>query len=476
MRLRTRLALAGAVVVALSLVAIFLIVPNFVFQDPAEEISRDTPAVNPLMIPPLTSGVLEGGVVRFALSIGADSHEFYHGVDTPTYSYNGLGALGPTLEVNSGDSVAIDVTNNLSEVTTTHWHGGDVPAAADGGPHTTVAPGETWQARFDVIQPAATLWYHPHRKDITAEHVYRGAAGLLLVRDDNPNATTLPSEYGVDDIPVILQDRNFTSDGRLDFAIDDAGRGRHMQTLTVNATIDPFVEVPTGLVRLRLLNGSQARVYELSIADATMFKIASDGGYLRAPVELDTLWLAPGDRAEIVVEVGSNPVQLVDANFDRVLELRPNGDDSADTSLPAQLATIEPITDADITVDRTFVFEEVDDGWGINGTKMDINSVNEVIRFGDTERWTITVTNGQHVFHVHQTQFQILSINGEPPPPEDQGWEDSVWVNGDREVVIAARFDSYTNPNIPYMFHCHILDHEDLGMMGQFQVLDESSE
>ena len=97
--------------------------------------------------------------------------------------------------------------------------------------------------------------------------------------------------------------------------------------------------------------------------------------------------------------------------------------------------------------------------------------VDETVRFGDTERWTITVEDGIHTFHVHQTQFQVLSINGEPPPPEDAGWEDTVLVTEDREVVIAARFDSYANPDVPYMYHCHILDHEDLGMMGQFNVV-----
>ena len=245
-----------------------------------------------------------------------------------------------------------------------------------------------------------------------------------------------------------------------------------METLTVNGTIDPYIEVPSGLIRLRLLNGSQARVYRLSVDGSPMHKIASDGGYLEAPVELEQLDLAPGDRAEIIVDVGSAPIALLDSNFERVLEIRPTGDASAGTELPAKLADIDRIAVDEITVDRTFDMAQEGEQWGINGAVMDMAVVNETITFGDTERWTITVDNGQHVFHVHQTQFQILSINGKPPPPEDAGWEDSVWVNGNREVVIAARFDTYTNPTIPYMYHCHILDHEDLGMMGQFQVLE----
>ncbi|MEM7287369.1 MAG: multicopper oxidase domain-containing protein [Actinomycetota bacterium] len=456
---------------------VFVVIPAFEFEDPARQISVDAPSTRPLMVPPLMSGTVGDGVRRFDLSIGPSSHRFFDGAETATYAYNDASILGPTLEVWEGESVAIDVVNELDEVTTTHWHGGDVPAAADGGPHSTIRPGETWSAAFEVIQPAATLWYHPHRMDLTAEQVYNGAAGLLIVRDDNPLAAGLPTTYGVDDIPVVLQDRNFTPDNQLDFSINPAGRGNLMETLTVNGTIDPYIDVPTGLVRLRLLNGSQARIYRLSVDGSTLVKIASDGGYLEAPVVLEELILAPGDRAEVVVEIGDRPVNLMDTAFERVLELRPNGRPGpGSTSMPSQLAEIDRIPEAEITVDRTFVMEEVGDGWGINGQRMDMGVVNETVRFGATERWRLTVENGQHVFHVHQTQFQILSINGEPPPPEDAGWEDSVWVNGSREVVIAARFDTYTNPVIPYMFHCHLLDHEDLGMMGQFKVIDPAAD
>ena len=438
-----------------------------------ERVSVDTPAVAPLSIPPLLEPTIENGISHYGLTVGASQHEYTQARMTDTYSYNGASVLGPTLRLRTGDSVAISVTNELDETTTTHWHGADVPAEDDGGPHSLILPGKTWVADFDVIQPAATLWYHPHAHGSTAEHVYRGAAGLIIIDDDNPAAAVLPDTYGVDDIPVIIQDRDFTEDGQLDFAIDAAGKGNRDRTLTVNGTIDPFVEVPTGLVRLRLLNGSQARIYNLSVHGSTMTKIASDGGYLAGPVVIDRIELGPGDRAEIIVEVGDTPVALVDDLYGRVLELRSNGSASSAGPLPGQLATIERITESEITVDRSFRMEKVGDGWGINGVQMDLTRIDETVQFGDTERWTITVDAGVHVFHVHQTQFQILAINGEPPPPEEAGWEDSVFVHGDREVVIAARFNTYADNDTPYMFHCHILDHEDLGMMGQFLVIDE---
>lgn len=441
-------------------------------------VSVDTPAVTPLSIPPLLEPMIENGVARYQLTIGTSQHDYKQARMTNTYSYNGLSVLGPTLRLESGASVAISVHNDLDEVTTTHWHGGDVPAEDDGGPHSPIHPGTTWIADFDVIQPAATLWYHPHSHGTTAEHVYLGAAGLIIINDDNPTGAALPSTYGVDDIPVIIQDRAFTADGQLDFAINDGDDGKLDDTLTVNGTLDPYVETPTGLVRLRLLNGSQARIYQLSADGGDIIKIASDGGYLANPVTIDELALAPGDRAEIIVNVGAESVALVDSTLGRVLELRPDASVSGTGTLPDTLATIDRISESEIAVDRVFHMEDARNWWdfsprwAFNGVQFDMNRIDETVRFGDTERWTLTVGDGQHVFHVHQTMFQILAINGEPPPPEEAGWEDSVWVNDDREVVIAVRFDTYATEDIPYLFHCHILDHEDLDMMGQYIIVE----
>ena len=447
--------------------------------DAVNQVSLDAPGVAPLSVPELLEPTFDDeGVAHYDLNIGKSRHDYRQTALTDTYSYNGMSVLGPTLRLRTGDSVVISVANELDAVTTTHWHGADVPAEDDGGPHSIIEPGMTWVADFDVIQSAATLWYHPHSHGATAEHVYRGAAGLIIIEDDNPAAAALPTTYGVDDIPVIIQDRDFTNDGQLDFAIDEGDNGNLYSTLTVNGTINPFVEVPEGLVRLRLLNGSQARIYQLSVEGADMTKIASDGGYLAGPVAIEQLALAPGDRAEIIVNVGMESAALVDDELGRVLELRPNGSISNAGPIPDQLAIIDRISESEIVVERSFHMEdarnfwEFSPSWGINGVQFDMSRIDVTVQLGDTERWTLSSGDGQHVFHPHQTQFQILSINGEPPPPEESGWEDSVLVNDDREVVIAARFDTYAAEDIPYMFHCHILDHEDLGMMGQFLVVE----
>ena len=447
---------------------------------PLNQIPPDAPAAAPLLIPDLLNPTFDAnGVAHYDLKIRKSLHDYRQATPTNTYSYNDMSVLGPTMRLRTGDSVVINVANELDEITTTHWHGADLPAEADGGPHSIIEPGETWVADFDVIQPAATLWYHPHAHGLTAEHVYRGAAGLIIIEDDNPAADALPSTYGVDDIPVIIQDRDFTNDGQLDFAIDPDDDGNLDSTLTVNGVINPYLEVPSGLIRLRLLNGSQARIYQLSVEGSTMTKIASDGGYLASPVPLQQTTLAPGDREEIIVAVGDSPVALVDEDLGRALELRPNGETSSAGPLPDKLADIDRISESEIAVDRAFHmadarnFWEFDPSWAINGVQFDHDRIDVKVKLGDTERWTLSAGDGQHVFHPHQTQFQILTINGEPPPPEESGWEDSVLVNDDREVVIAARFDTYAAEDIPYMLHCHILDHEDLGMMGQFLVIDE---
>ncbi len=441
-------------------------------NDPANAESVTAPGTNVLAIPELLEASDIGGATAYDLAIGPSSHDYLQGVMTDTIAYNSQSVLGPTVRWRTGEDVVLNVTNNLDEPTTTHWHGADVPAEDDGGPHSPIAPGVTWTADFTVIQPAATLWYHPHLMGSTASQVFSGAAGMIIIDDDNPAAANLPRTYGVDDIPVILQDREFTDDGQLAFELDDDDLGDLNPELSVNGTPDPFTTVPAGPVRLRLLNASQARVYDLGVDNGSMVKIASDGGYLAAPVPLETLVLAPGDRAEVVIDATEGPVMLTDEAFGRVLELRVDDSLPVAEFPPDQLTSIDQITDDMVDRDRTFDLDEVGDGWGINGQQMDMDRIDHTINLGDTERWTLTVGDGTHAFHVHQTLFQILEINGEPPPPEDSGWEDTVLVTEDREVVIAARFNTYSDPDIPYMFHCHILDHEDLGMMGQFTVVE----
>ena len=223
--------------------------------------------------------------------------------------YNGR-FLGPTIRVNKGDNVVINVTNQLDEVTTVHWHGMHVPPEMDGTPHQTIEPGETWQARYPILNEASTMWYHPHPHGRTAQQVYRGLAGLFIIDDENSESLDLPHDYGVDDIPLIIQERLFNDDGTTHYGLNKGAY--YGDTILVNGTHNPFVEVPAKQIRLRFLNGSNARVYHFGFADnRTFHQIATDGGLLEAPLPTTRIRLAAGERAEIIVDVSNGEEALL---------------------------------------------------------------------------------------------------------------------------------------------------------------------
>ena len=271
----------------------------------------------PLRIPALLDARKEGQSI--SLKVQAGRTAFFPGRESATLGYNG-GYLGPTIRLYRGDETQIAVSNALNEDTTVHWHGLIVPGELDGGPHQLIRAGETWRPVLPVRQPAATLFYHSHRHGRTAEQVYHGLAGVLLVADDAERGLDLPSDYGVDDLPLVIQDRQF-EDGRLILptGMMTMMQGRRGDTLMVNGTPNAVARVPARRVRLRLVNGSNARIYSLSFDDERPFHwIASEGGLLAAPVELRSLSLAPGERAELLVDFSdARPATLVtgpDAN------------------------------------------------------------------------------------------------------------------------------------------------------------------
>ncbi len=217
-----------------------------------------------LPIPPLDSGVVNDSdkVREFDLNFQEGQKELIPGKITKTFGVNG-DILGPTLRFSSGEKVRIKVNNQLKEDTTAHWHGMRIPAVMDGGVHNIVQPGESWTAEFDVINPASTLWYHPHVMGNTGAQVYKGLAGLIIIDDAQEAALDLPREYGVDDIPVIIQDRKFTKDGQFQYvqSMMDLHMGMMGSRLLINGALEPTASVPAQMVRLRLLNGSNARFY-----------------------------------------------------------------------------------------------------------------------------------------------------------------------------------------------------------------------
>jgi FtsP/CotA-like multicopper oxidase with cupredoxin domain len=443
-----------------------------------------------LAIPPLAdSRVSADGTRVFQLTAQQGRMEFLAGKPTATWGYNG-DFLGPTLRATRGEKVAIEFTNDLPEATTVHWHGMHLPAAMDGGPHQMVKPGGTWRPTWTIDQPAATLWYHPHPHGETEKHVYRGLAGMFIVDDADTPAGGMPSRYGVDDIPVIVQDKDFGSDGELILENDGNEIGLLGSNVLVNGTIGPYQTVSTESVRLRLLNGSTARTYNFGFDDNRSFHlVGTDGGLLAEPYETDRIRLSPGERAEIVVRMQpgtttrlhSYPPDLGSVvapfafggndSFD-VLELRAAEELEPAPPVPARLAGGRRIDPAEASTHRSFELQDRE----INGRRMDMGRIDEVVRVDTTEIWHIRNRNPfPHNFHVHDVQFEVLSIDGAPPPPELAGRKDTVYLEPRREYQLIMRFEDYADSRAPYMYHCHLLLHEDGGMMGQFVVVDEAA-
>lgn len=465
----------------------------------------------PLWIPPL----LDAREQRQSLSLNAQQgiKEFFPGKRSATLGYNGS-YLGPTLRVHRGDDVQVAVTNTLREETTVHWHGLLIPGDRDGGPHQTIAPGAIWRTLLPVRQAGATLFYHSHVHGRTAEQVYAGLAGVLLVHDPREDHLGLPAQYGIDDLPLVIQDRQF-NDGRLVIpgGMMTLMHGRLGDTLLVNGTPNAEVRVPAGMVRLRLVNGSNARIYELSFNDRRLFQwIASEGGLLAAPVALRSLSLAPGERAEILVDFSDGrPASLLPGRIansmmmgpmgrmggmggmgaitpgaasDQVLlSFLPSGSQTG-SALPARLATWRSPDASRAARRRSFSLDMSMAGmmggmgsparsannhgtFSINGRPFDMHRVDERVRLGDTEIWEVSGQMMAHPFHVHGVQFEVLSRAGRPPSVRDQGLRDTVLVQEPVELLV--RFDQ-PSAGSPFMYHCHILEHEDNGMMGQFTV------
>ncbi|MFD5784328.1 multicopper oxidase family protein [Streptomyces sp. NPDC126933] len=444
---------------------------------------------NELAVPPLAeSTVTADGTRVFDLKMQAGETEFKAGRKTPTWGFNGS-YLGPTLRAERGEKVQVRVRNTLGEASSVHWHGMRLPAKMDGGPHQMVAPGTTWSPHWKVDQPAATLWYHPHPHGETEDHVQRGLAGMFILDDAKSQGLALPDTYGVNDLPLVVQDVKF------DGARFDHGKGV-TQTVgflgdrtMVNGTLDPYQVVGDELVRLRLLNASTARTYDFGFDDSRAFSlIGTDGGLLEKAARMDRIQLSPGERAEVVVRVRpgertvlrSFPLDIGqdfynqrfnggDDTFD-VLELRAKKRLRPSPALPATLGKLE-IPDGSHAARGRFFDLKLS---GINGRRMSMGRIDETVTRGTTETWTVRNTNGMpHNFHVHGVQFRVVSVNGREPEPALRGAKDTVFIPDGTTVKLAMRFDGPADPNAPFMYHCHLLYHEDQGMMGQFVVVEK---
>jgi bilirubin oxidase len=461
-------------------------------------------AQNPVLIP----DTLSGTSVELTLQNGTFS--FFNGQNTTTMGVNG-NILGPTLIFNKGDFVDIKVNNQLEETTTIHWHGMHVSAANDGGPHTTIAPLEIWNPQFTVLDNAGTYWYHPHLHENTNKHVSLGIAGYIIVRDEDEAALDLPRTYGLDDFPLVIQTKDFDINGQIVVPSNSD------DIIMVNATIDPNLNVPAQVVRFRLLNGSSQRVFNIGLSgNKPFYQIASDGGLLKKPEILTRLRMAPGERAEILIDfsgmkeqsvqlmsyatelqngtygasnpsmspmmslIGYYPNPLNGTNFDIIRFSVVAPTISPVTSIPETLVDVMPIPEISADITRTLIFtpelmgpNQLNGNFLINGLHFDMDVINFSIPLNSTEIWRISNHSPiAHPFHIHDIQFYVLDRNGFAPPLNEQGRKDVILIHPMETVRIITQFTDFANDSVPYMLHCHMLTHEDKGMMLQFEVID----
>lgn len=456
-----------------------------------------TAQYNPLWVPDTLRGP------NFTLRMAMGMKQFLPGPMTMTAGFNG-DFWGPTLLYQLHDTVRLNVVNNLmGDTTTVHWHGFTLPPEMDGGPHQPIPPNTTWRPFYKVKNRAGFFWYHPHLHMMTEEQVTMGLGGFIIVRDSVENALPLPRHYGVDDLPLALTDRRFTA-GTNAFALVHYG-----DTVLTNGVLNAAAPVPAQVVRLRLLDAAPERSYNVGFSDNRPFwVIANDGGMLAAPVQVTRFLLSAGERFELLVDFGGQQGQTVDlVAFNNEIATDVPGSEPVNFPVPVfqnQLGarrfnllhftvgapTANPITSIPATL-RPSVFPtaasatntrrvEMSNALGPNvppgagwfdGQFFDMHRIDQQITLGATEIWELgNQSNIAHPFHIHDVQFYLLDRNGQPAPDYEQAWKDVVLVRRSETLHFIARFEQEADSMHPFMYHCHILFHEDAGMMGQFTV------
>ena len=448
-------------------------------------------AQSPLIIPDTLSGN------SISLTLKDTTNQFYTGYPANTISYN-KSYLGPTIILNKWQNITMNVNNQILDSTTVHWHGFHIAAMNDGSPHTPIAPSATWSPSFTILDNAATYWYHPHFHMKTFNQVVRGAAGMIIVRDSVESSLTLPRTYGVDDIPLICQFKTFNTTTKQIMLSDSMDN-----TTMINGVINPYINLPSQVIRLRLLNASSARIFRFGFNDNRIFyQITSDVGLLNTPVPLTRLTLGVGERAEILVDLSADlgdtlylktfgnelpsgfqggPIGLscgqlgpLDNTSFNILQINVVAQTiNPVTTIPATLTTNTPWSTTGATT-RNFTLQAVpmmSCDFFINSTPYDMSVNNFTTQEGAVEIWQIqNMTPVAHPFHIHGNHFYIIDRGGNPPPLNEQGRKDGVLIAPMETIKLITKYETFCDSTMPYMYHCHILTHEDMGMMGQFIV------
>ena len=427
--------------------------------------------------------------------------------------------LAPTIRLHQGQKVRIYLKNNLPIRNILHWHGLHVPSKMDGNPMYSISQGETFVYEFEILNRAGTYWYHAHTHSLTAKHVYSGLAGFFIVSDDEEQALPLPK--GEFDIPIAIQDRTFDRNNQLQYRV---GMHQKMQgflgdQILINGQPDFVLPVASCAYRLRLLNASNSRIYKLAWSDGSKIKvIATDGGLLEQPKSVPYLMLAPAERREIWVDFSNQKVgselTLYSTEFTTsgmgmmggmgmtgrnslpsggkypVLTCRITKKITRDEKLPKQLSKITPLrlTDAENKVEPYRISLSMRRMAALlNGRSYAMNDIRDDEMMPLNTLQVIEFDNGfhrggmmqmPHPMHLHGEQFQVLKREvgnrGKAAHNtisagliDDNAWKDTVLVMPNEKVTILKPFNDYAGI---FMYHCHNLEHEDMGMMRDLLV------
>jgi blue copper oxidase len=441
----------------------------------------------PLTIPAVSNG-------SASLNAQHSVAELLKGRSSTTLSYaNGL--LGPTIRANTGATVNVSLQNSLSEETNIHWHGLILPEDMDGHPKDVASAGGSLNYSLPIIQRAGTYWYHPHPHGLTAKQVFMGLAGMFIVNDPEEAALNLPS--GEFEVPIILQDKHFEGNN-LEYSPndDEIMTGYLGEQILVNGQHAPFISVASTWYRLRVLNGSTARVYNLGLTGGKqMIIIGSDGGLLASPETVSSILLGPGERIDVLIdfnglEVGKE-IYLVSNKFSEynvqgrqsfsLLKFKVDRAGNSNFTLPSTLSNVTPLNPSLSVKTRKIDIAQMiggDGGHGgmgrhsINGKVFEMDRVDETVSAGTTEIWEFDNSAGDeiHPMHIHGVQFQVLErIGGRNKViASEKGWKDTVLLMPEEKVRVIMTFPDYTGV---FVFHCHNLEHEDDGMMLNYKIV-----
>ncbi|MGO4258634.1 multicopper oxidase family protein [Marmoricola sp. RAF53] len=460
------------------------------------------PFTQPFTVPSVISPVRSDSTTDYyRVSMEPTQVELIPGLQTMMWGYNGQ-VPGPTFQTTQGRKAVVRQINNLpsrhptlgyTPWTSVHLHGSASLPEYDGYASDITNPGQWKDYRYPNYQPARTLWYHDHGVHHTAENVYMGLAGFYLMHD--PLEMKLAIPHGEYDVPLIVTDKMFNSDGSLLFDTN-GGSGFYGDVITVNGRVWPTMKVKKRKYRFRILNGGPSRSYKWFLDNgASMTVIATDAGLMPKPQSVKSFRQGVAERYEVVIDfakyAAGTKIRLLNdspknninfTNTDKVMQFEVVGDafSTAGNSIPGSLYPSQPtmaLKTNQAVKKRTFDFIRQNGNWTVNGKTWDdvvasgFTSILADPQTDSVELWELRNPSGgwHHPAHIHFIDFKVVSRNGQPPLPHEQGAKDVIFLGENESVQLLMKFEKGRGK---YMIHCHNLVHEDHDMMGQFEIKD----